>query len=164
MQLADPYIIEWSLPVVRDGAEAAGRSPHNVQVMSAAPAYVTEDLEHAREQVRWFPALVSNHVVDLVKRYSSTDLPQDLTDYIAAREHYDYADHGRTGAEHASFVTDEVVDRFCVLGPADACVAKLRELESLGVDQFNVYTMVDDPEGVIEAFGRDIIPAFRREG
>jgi probable F420-dependent oxidoreductase len=164
MQLADPYIVEWSLPYVREGAEGAGRSPDDVQVMSAAPAYVTDDLAHAREQVRWFPALVSNHVVDLVKRYSTTDLPQDLTDYIAAREHYDYADHGRTGAEHASFVTDEVVDRFCVLGPAEACVAKLRELESLGVDQFNVYTMVDDPEGVIDAFGRDIIPAFRREG
>ena len=69
-------------------------------------------------------------------------------------------DHGRTGAEHASFVTDEVVDRFCVLGPPEACIAKLRQLEALGVDQFNIYTMVDDPEGVIEVFGRDILPAF----
>jgi alkanesulfonate monooxygenase SsuD/methylene tetrahydromethanopterin reductase-like flavin-dependent oxidoreductase (luciferase family) len=105
--------------------------------------------------------LVSNHVVDLVHRYRTSDLPKDLTDYIAARDHYDYAEHGRTGAEHASFVTDEVVDRFCVLGTAESCIAKLRELESLGVDQFNVYTMVDDPEGVIDAFGREIIPAFR---
>jgi hypothetical protein len=28
------------------------------------------------------------------------------------------------------------------------------------MDQFNIYSMVDDPEGVIDAFGRDIIPAF----
>jgi probable F420-dependent oxidoreductase len=164
MQLADPFIVDWSLPYVREGARQAGRAADAVQVMSAAPAYVTDDLTHARDQVRWFPALVSNHVVDLVKRYSTTELPEDLTDYIAARDHYDYADHGRAGAEHASFVTDEVVDRFCVLGRADVCVAKLRELESLGVDQFNLYTMVDDPEGVIDAFGRDIIPAFRQEG
>ena len=39
--------------------------------MAAAPAYVTDDLAHARDQVRWFPALVSNHVVDLVQRYQS---------------------------------------------------------------------------------------------
>jgi probable F420-dependent oxidoreductase len=161
MQLADPYIVEWSLPYVRRAAEEAGRSFEDIEVMSAAPGYVTDDLGHARDQVRWFPALVSNHVVDLVKRYSSTDLPQELTDYIRARDHYDYAEHGRTGADHAGFVPDEVVDRFCVLGPAEACVAKLKELEGLGVTQFNIYTMVDDPEGVIRAFGKDVIPAFR---
>jgi probable F420-dependent oxidoreductase len=161
MQLADPYIIEWSLRYVREGAEEAGRSFDDIQVMSAAPAYVTDDLEAAREQVRWFPAMVSNHVVDLVKRYASTELPQELTEFIEARDHYDYADHGRTGAEHASFVTDEVVDRFCVLGPPERCLAKLRELEALGVDQFNIYSMVDDPAEVIRTFGRELIPAFR---
>lgn len=161
MQLADPYIIEWSLRYVREGAEEAGRSFDDIQIMSAAPAYMTDDLEAAREQVRWFPAMVSNHVVDLVHRYASTELPRELTEFIAARDHYDYADHGRTGAEHASFVTDEVVDRFCVLGTPDRCLAKLRELEALGVDQFNFYSMVDDPAGVIRSFGRDLIPAFR---
>lgn len=161
MQLADPYIIEWSLRYVREGAEEAGRSFDDIQIMSAAPAYMTDDLEAAREQVRWFPAMVSNHVVDLVHRYASTELPRELTEFIAARDHYDYADHGRTGAEHASFVTDEVVDRFCVLGTPDRCLAKLRELEALGVDQFNFYSMVDDPAGVIRSFGQDLIPAFR---
>jgi probable F420-dependent oxidoreductase len=160
MQLADPYIIEWSLRYVREGAEEAGRRFEDIQIMSAAPAYVSDDLDHAREQVRWFPALVSNHVVDLVKRYSTTDLPEELTDFIKARDHYDYSDHGRTGAEHAEFVTDEVVDRFCVIGTAEQCLTKLRELDALGVDQFNIYTMVDDPAAVIESFGRDIIPVF----
>jgi alkanesulfonate monooxygenase SsuD/methylene tetrahydromethanopterin reductase-like flavin-dependent oxidoreductase (luciferase family) len=152
--------MEWSLQYVREGAEEAGRRFEDIQIMSAAPAYVTDDLEHARQQVRWFPALVSNHVVDLVQRYSDTELPQALTDYIAARDHYDYSDHGRTGAEHAEFVTDEVVDRFCVIGTAEQCRAKLAQLESIGVHQFNIYSMVDDPAGVIERFGTQLIPAF----
>jgi probable F420-dependent oxidoreductase len=163
MQLADPYIIEWSLGFVREGAEEAGRSFDDIRIMSAAPAYVTEDLAVAREQVRWFPAMVSNHVVDLVQRYASTELPSELTEFIAAREHYNYADHGRTGAEHAAFVTDEVVDRFCLLGTPERCLGKLRELEALGVDQFNIYSMVDDPAEVIRIFGRELIPAFRGE-
>ena len=161
MQVADPYIVEWSLQYVREGAEEAGRRFEDIQVMAAAPAYLTDDLAHARDQVRWFPALVSNHVVDLVNKYKSGDLPQELTDYIAAREHYDYSDHGRTGAEHAEFVTDEVVDRFCVIGTPDQVRAKLKELEELGVHQFNIYSMVDDVAGVISGFGNDVIPAFR---
>ena len=160
LQVADPYLIQWFLRYVREGAEEAGRPFEEIRVMSAAPAYVTDDLAHARDQVRWFPALVSNHVVDLVKRYAPTDLPQELTDYIAARDHYDYSDHGRTGAEHAAFVPDEVVDRFCVIGTVDDCKRKLVELDAAGIDQFNIYSMVDDPEGVIRTFGTKLIPAF----
>jgi probable F420-dependent oxidoreductase len=160
LQIADPFLIGWFLRYVREGAEEAGRPFEDIRVMAAAPAYVASDRAHAREQVRWFPALVSNHVVDLVKRYEPVDLPQELTDYIAAREHYDYADHGRTGAEHTEFVTDEVVDRFCVIGTAKECRKKLRELASVGVDQFNIYSMVDDPEGLIRSFGSELIPSF----
>lgn len=161
LQLADPFIIEWALRYLREGAEQAGRNQADIKVMAAAPAYLSDDLAHAREQVRWFPALVSNHVVDLVKRYHDAELPAALTDYIAARESYDYAHHGRTGSENAEFVTDEVVDRFCVLGGPDEVRDKLAELENLGVDQFNIYSMVDDPRALISGFGREIIPAFR---
>jgi len=163
MQLADPYILEWSLQYIREGAEEAGRRFEDIKIQVAAPGYITDDPARAREQVRWFPALVSNHVVDLVKRYSTTNLPQELTDYIKAREHYDYSDHGRTGAEHAEFVTDEVVDRFCVIGTPEQVTEKLRELEALGMDQFNIYSMVEDPgpEGIIRDFGTYVIPAFR---
>jgi probable F420-dependent oxidoreductase len=161
LQLADPFIIEWALRYLREGAEQAGRNPADIKVMAAAPAYLSDDLAHAREQVRWFPALVSNHVVDLVKRYHDAELPAELTDYIAARESYDYAHHGRTGSDNAEFVTDEVVDRFCVLGGPDQVRAKLGQLRDLGVDQFNIYSMVDDPRALISGFGREIIPAFR---
>jgi probable F420-dependent oxidoreductase len=160
LQLADPFIIEWALRYVREGAAEAGRSAADIKVMAAAPAYLTEDLAHAREQVRWFPALVSNHVVDLVKRYHDTDLPSELTDYIAARERYDYSHHGRAGSDNAAFVTDEVVDRFCVLGRPEQVRERLGHLQDLGVSQFNIYSMVDDPRGVIEGFGSQIIPAF----
>jgi len=161
MQLADPFIIEWSLGYLREGAEQAGRNPADITVMAAAPAYISADLAHARDQVRWFPALVSNHVVDLVHRYHGGELPDELTDYIAARKEYDYAHHGRAGSENAEFVTDEVVDRFCVLGPPEQVRAKLAHLQDLGVQQFNIYSMVDDPRALISGFGREIIPAFR---
>jgi probable F420-dependent oxidoreductase len=161
MQLADPFIIEWSLRYLREGAEQAGRDPAGITVMAAAPAYLSADLAHARDQVRWFPALVSNHVVDLVHRYHGGVLPDELTDYIAARERYDYSHHGRAGSENAEFVTDEVVDRFCVLGTPEQVRAKLGQLQDLGVQQFNIYSMVDDPRALISGFGREIIPAFR---
>src|SRR6266508_6776244 len=50
LQLADPYLIEWFLRYVREGAEAAGRRFEDIRVMAAATAYVTEDLAHARDE------------------------------------------------------------------------------------------------------------------
>src|SRR6266571_2485956 len=119
IQLADPAIIKWCLQFVREGAEEAGRSFDDIQIQAAAPAFISDDLEAAREQVRWFPALVSNHVVDLLKRYDAQDLPKALTDYIKARDHYDYSEHAQRGAAHADFVPDDVIDRFCVIGTVE---------------------------------------------
>jgi hypothetical protein len=39
-------------------------------------------------------------------------------------------------------------------------VAKLRELESVGVTQFNIYLMHDETDATLEAYGRDIIPTL----
>jgi alkanesulfonate monooxygenase SsuD/methylene tetrahydromethanopterin reductase-like flavin-dependent oxidoreductase (luciferase family) len=128
--------------------------------MAAAPAHVG-DLAEARDRVRWFPALVANHVVDLVSKYDKDDLPAELTQYIRGREGYDYLHHAEVGSANAEFVTDEVVDRFSIVGSVDDHVAKLAELAAAGVDQFNLYLMNGDEEQQLEIYGREIIPALR---
>ncbi len=160
LQLADPDLIRWFVGQVRDAASAAGRDPGSIKVQAAAPAHVGP-LDVGRERTRWFPALVSNHVVDLVNKYPREDLPESLTGYITDRTGYDYLHHAEVGSSNAGFVGDEVTDRFCVLGSAEDHVAKLRELAEAGVDQFNLYLMNGDEEAQLEIYGRDIIPALR---
>ncbi|MFD8145047.1 TIGR03842 family LLM class F420-dependent oxidoreductase [Streptomyces sp. NPDC059708] len=167
LQLADPFLTEWMVKAVRDAAAAAGRDPASVTICVAAPAYVTADdsaaaLAHARDQCRWFGGMVGNHVADLVSRYGehSGMVPDELTEYIKARQGYDYSHHGRAGNPSTDFVPDEIVDRFCLLGPAEAHVEKLKTLRDLGVDQFAVYAMHDAREDVIDAYGARVIPAL----
>ncbi len=157
LQFADPHLIKWCLQFVREGAEEAGRDFSKIRVMSAAPVWVSDDLAKAREQVRWFPALVSNHVVDLVSRYKPEELPEELTSYISDRKGYNYLHHAEVGSSNAEFVTDETVDRFCIVGPAEEHVRKLRELQEVGVTQFNIYLMSGDEEETVEAYGRDVL-------
>src|SRR5712691_2057179 len=118
IQLADPVIIEWIMATARQAAEKAGRDPAALECIVGAPSHVSDDLADAREQVRWFPAMVSNHVMDLSERYGvdGSAVPKALTDYVKARKFYDYSEHSRVGAKHGEFVTDEICDRFCVLG------------------------------------------------
>jgi probable F420-dependent oxidoreductase len=162
LQLADPFLTESMVKAVRVAAAQAGRDPDELTICVAAPAYVGDDIAHAREQCRWFGGMVGNHVADLVARYGEeSDLvPAALTSYIKARQGYDYAHHGRAGNPDTDFVPDEVVDRFCLLGPAEAHVEKLKALRELGVDQFAVYAMHDATEATIDAYASDVIPAL----
>jgi probable F420-dependent oxidoreductase len=164
IQLADPDIVQWIMATARQAAEEAGRDPAALKCIVSAPSHISDDLADAREQVRWFPAMVSNHVKDLIDRYGTdgSTVPKALTEYVLARKFYDYNEHSRVGAKHGGFVTDEICDRFCVIGSLDQCKQKLRELEEIGVDQFNVYLMTHGQEETLQAYGDGIIPDFAR--
>jgi probable F420-dependent oxidoreductase len=160
LQFADVHLIKWCLGFVREGAQEAGRDFSAIRVMSATAVWVSDDLPKARQQVRWFPALVSNHVVDLISRYRPEELPEELTAYVRDRQGYDYLHHAEVGSSNAGFVPDEIVDRYCLVGSMQAHLHRLRELQEAGVTQFNIYLMSGDEEHTLEIYGRHIIPAL----
>jgi probable F420-dependent oxidoreductase len=162
LQFADPSLIKWCLGFVREGAIAAGRDPTEIRVMAAAPVWVSEDLATARDHVRWFPALVSNHVMDLIRRYDPAELPAELTAYVANRHGYDYHHHAEVGSTNAQFVSDDIVDAFCIVGPVEEHRRRLKALADLGVHQFNIYLMSGDEEATLDVYGRDIMPELSR--
>ena len=160
LQFADPDLISWCTGFVRAGARQAGRDFSKIEIMAAAPSWVSSDVKLAREHVRWFPALVSNHVVDLIGRYRTEELPVSLTTYVRAREGYDYLQHCEVDGDNHSFVTDDVVDRFCLLGPAPAQSQKLQTLSAAGVTQFNLYLMSGSEEEQLSAFQNEVMARF----
>jgi probable F420-dependent oxidoreductase len=161
IQLADPEITKWIIERARAAAVEAGRDADVLTPMVCAPAVVDADLPRWREETRWFPAMVSNHVKDLIARYGTDgEIPKALTDFALAVKEYDYSDHSRVGAEHGKYISDEIVDRFCLLGDTEQQISKLRELEELGVRQVNLYLMTSAMDDTLERYGKDIIPQF----
>jgi probable F420-dependent oxidoreductase len=167
LQMADIAVVEWSIKAVKDAAKAAGRNPDDVKICVAAPAYVTDGSAggdaHGLDQCRWFGGMVGNHVADIVARYGEggAAVPTALTEYIKGRQGYDYNEHGRAGNKHTQFVPDEIVDRFCLVGPIAKQIERLKELEALGVDQFDIYLQHDAKESTLAAYGNEVIPALR---
>jgi probable F420-dependent oxidoreductase len=160
-QIADPYVIEWSMQHVRAGAEEAGKNPDDLTLHCATATYISDDLDEARQQCRWFPAVVGNHIADVLRHHETEGLPDELVSYVEKRGDYDYRDHAEQDTEHSEYVPDEIVDRFCVIGTTEQCAEKIRELEALGVGEFNIYPHVDNILGVLETYGKEIAPQFR---
>jgi probable F420-dependent oxidoreductase len=162
LQCGDIDIAKWMIDTVRKAAENVGRDPDEIAFCVAAPFYIGDDWEHMRDQCRWFGGMVGNHVADIVAKYGTGGaVPQALTDYIKDREGYDYNEHGRAGNSHTSFVPDEIVDRFCVLGTAEQHIAKLKEYAAIGVTQFAGYLQHDNKEETLRVYGETVMPALR---
>ena len=131
IQLADPEIVQWIASTARAAAEEAGRDPSELKCIVCAPSMSQPDRGRARGDTL-VPAMVSKLVMDLVERYGADGpvIPHALTDYVEARKFYDYDEHSRVGAKHGEFVTDEICDRFSVLGDVPQITAKLRVCSS----------------------------------
>lgn len=162
IQLADPSLVRWFSEQAIAGGKEAGRDMEGYGIMAAAPVWVG-DMDKARKQTRWFPAMVGNHVADIVEKYGKeSDLvPKSLTDYIEGRKGYDYQEHADKDAEHLDFISDDIIDSFGILGPVEDHVAKLKELEAAGVTQFNIYLMCGEEERIVAEYGEHVIPHFQ---
>lgn len=160
IQLADPDIVAWLLGFVRRAAAEAGRDPDAIECIVSAPAVVSDDLPSARDSTRFFPAMVSNHVLDLLRRYDRSELPPALWEFVERRQAYDYRHHARTGSDNGAFVDDVTADRFSILGPVSAHLEKLRELQAAGATQINLYLLTPEPESLLEIYGREIVPVL----
>ncbi len=161
LQIAEPSIVKWLASTAIEEGKKAGRDMSNYKVMSAAPAYFGTR-EECIAATRWFPAMVGNHVADIVEKYGTErdDIPPALTAYIKDRKGYDYSKHGQSDNPYLDFITDEIIEGFSVLGPAEQQVAKLNVLKDAGVTQFNIYLDNGKEEQIIAEYGEKIIPAF----
>ena len=161
LQIAEPALTRWFVQQCQAAGQAAGRDLSAFRVMAAAPAYFGSMAECV-EATRWFPAMVGNHVADIVEKYGadSDAAPASLTAYIEKRRGYDYKKHGESDNPFLDFITPEIVESFCVLGSVDDHVAKLKALEAAGVTQFNIYLDNGDEETIIARYADSIIPQF----
>jgi probable F420-dependent oxidoreductase len=161
LQIADPSLVKWFADQAIKAGEAAGRDMSKFEVIASAPAYVG-DIDNCVEATKWFPAMVGNHVADIVEKYGAHSglVPESLTEYIEQRKGYDYSKHGQSDNPYLDFISEDIVKSFCVLGDMDAHITKLKDLQEAGTTQFNIYLDNGDEENIIEQYGQHIIPLF----
>lgn len=134
--------------------ELAGRVADGAIVMGPAQP------DMVRKQVDWIRsagrsdceiALIAptSMEMDDVRSWASTqarllahfkELPSSLERFAgeikASEETYDYSEHLSTSAEHSRAVPDDLVRTLAIVGSAEECAERLRDLRDAGVDTF----------------------------
>ena len=168
IQLADPGLCRWMAEQAIAARRAAGLDAAGYRVLACAPAWIGER-ESAIAETSWFPAVVGNHVADIVERHGAGSelVPESLTAFIARRrgrgadEGYDYRRHAVAGSDNVHYVSDAITESFCLIGPAEAHVEKLKALEAAGVTQFTLYLMTGEQERLVGEYAARVMPHLR---
>ena len=156
--------VSWAMENVRMGAEEAGRDPESVKFSILTAMWVGDDQEDAWARCRWAPAACANHVADTMNRNPEHGMPEPLTRLTQAREDYDYyAGHLDSKADHTAYLTGDLVDDYAIAGSPDKCLAKVRELEALGIDEISCAYLNGELEQ-IATVGRQIIAPLATAG
>jgi 5,10-methylenetetrahydromethanopterin reductase len=156
-----PACVERALAHVREGARKAGRSPDEIDIVCSTFTSVADDrrlaIDRARPLAAWFYA-VAPHLLEIAgiqvgQRQPARPVFPDISHP---------ADHADAMAEARRYVSDEAVEKFCLVGSPAECVPRLEELARLGVRQvfFRHYLTYEIPWSLIEAASREILPWF----
>ncbi len=136
--------------------------PASITICVAAPAYVGTTTRtcgtSAAGSAAW--SATTSPRSSAATAATAARCPKALTDYIKGREGYDYSEHGRAGNIHTEFVPDEIVERFCILGPVEAHLERLaRAARRSASTSSPIYLQHDDKDGTLEAYGEHVLPA-----
>ena len=173
-----PSIVKWMVGHMRDGAEAAGRDPDAVYVLSMTAFYLTESDEQietreVREAVGPMVASSSN-IFALSSHKDPNALPADfrdeLMDFVGVYREPDapvetrhlklysgYLQHLK--AEHEALMTKKIIQATTLTGTKQEVLGMIEAMRDAGVDQVAIQPIRATRE-VVDQVAAEIMPAF----
>jgi 5,10-methylenetetrahydromethanopterin reductase len=147
--------VEFALARIRAGAARAGRDPATLDLGCTVVGSLREDVELARREcvplAAWFPQSAPAYA-------TLAGVPASTIAAIRAAYAGGHFDGARQAFEH---VTDEMIDRFTVAGPAELWVRRIEELIALGIRHVNVFLLSRDPHAMVRDLADKVLPRVR---
>jgi 5,10-methylenetetrahydromethanopterin reductase len=134
---ADPDRVAWALEHARKAAAEAGRDPADISFGAYVTVGCHSDQAVARNLVGGAVAAFA-HFSAMPGSTGAGLADRDRTVVAEVGRRYDSNQHLSNEAPHTQVLDDDFVDRFAIVGPPEACVARFRQLAGLGVTRFVV--------------------------
>jgi 5,10-methylenetetrahydromethanopterin reductase len=157
-----PPCVEQAIARVRAGARRVGRDPDEVDLVCSTFTAIADDprraVDCARPLAAWFYA-VAPDLLELAGIRTGRRQPERPVFPDISHP----ADHAEAIAAARAYVSDEAVEKFCLVGRAEECLRRIEELARLGIRQvfFRHYLTYALPWELIEVAGREILPRLR---
>ena len=162
---AEPERILWGVETARRARQAAGLDPAGLSFGAYVNAVSHPDLRTARALVRGgLTTFARFSVMHGAPVGPASEAQREVL--TALGERYDMTRHTRSDSPQAGVLTDAFVDRYAVVGDADRCAERLRELCALGLSRIVVVGPSAGSERAEavraqQLFAEQVLPAVR---
>ncbi len=152
--------IEFAKKKIEEGAKKSKRDPQKIKLVNWTFCGLAKDRKAAVDSVRplamWSPALYP--FLAEIADSSTKDLK--LIKEASLNKH-DFVKM----TQITKMLSEEFILKFGIAGTTDQCIEQLKDLSKTGVHQIAILTgehgVGQEVKGVVEQFGREIIPAFK---
>jgi 5,10-methylenetetrahydromethanopterin reductase len=145
---------------IREGAQAAGRSPAEIEIWQIAALDCNEDRNAARGKVGAMLAFLAGYVIG-DKNLETRGVPEHLREpLLELRRRYST----RPGEANIRLVQelglfDYLSQRLSICGNPDDCLAQARAAKAAGAERLMLtVSLASDPVRTVELFGEHVLP------
>jgi 5,10-methylenetetrahydromethanopterin reductase len=165
---ADPDRVAWALDLARKTAADAGRDPSTISFGTYVNIGCHPDVDVARGLIggavaafAHFSAMPGSTGAGLAER------DREVVAEVGRR--YDSNQHLSNDAPQTTALDADFVDRFAIVGPPEACAARVRELATLGIERFVITGASfranrDDARAADRLLTEELLPMLREPG
>ena len=163
---ADAERIRWGITVAKDARRAAGLDPEGLPFGAYVTCIVHDDPAVAQRLGEGGVALFARFSAMHGKAVGPVS-EADRAQLETIHDSYDMNHHARVGSRQAATIGGEFASRFAILGPAEHCLARLRQLVALGLDRLVIVGAsigADRREAQVaeERFVEQVMPRLRQ--
>jgi 5,10-methylenetetrahydromethanopterin reductase len=149
-------VTDWARRQLAEGANEAGRSLDDIDIMPAGMIVVDDDGELARRRVRSRMANRAHHnfrfTMETVPEGEAAGVKRFMDNFDISKPIEDRVDPG--------FVTPYLLERFTIAGTPEECITKVKRLESDGIKRILLTPPNAIYNQVMEAWGQRVIAKY----
>lgn len=153
-----PELVYEAMQHVERGARAAGRDARSLDIAIIAGSSINPDRAVAIDEARSWAATTARRI----GKWMTAGGHEVQSVGAAIRKQYKWDEHIALGATHARAVSDELAASLVFAGTADDVARAIERLEPCGVTHVIGLMVGPSIDATLEAYGRDIIPAWRQ--
>ena len=131
---ADLERLRWGIDLVRTTRAKAGLDPNGIPIGAWVNVVAHPDVEIARQLASGWTSVFARFAV----MHGKPTGPQ-TNDSIKSLEHlyndFDLRDQASSSTAQALGMTQNFIDNYAIVGTADTCVARLRQISELGISK-----------------------------
>jgi 5,10-methylenetetrahydromethanopterin reductase len=154
--------VDWCRQQIAEGAALAGRDPAGIRLWMMLKAAVADSRAEALDEVKMGLAGSAEHA--LRTGAAEKGVPPELLEPVAELvARYDASQHAKAGSSNGDLVdqlglTDFLADYFGLVGTPQECAARLRQLESYGIEGVVSPALGTSPIQLITRLGSEVLP------